>query len=106
MDLLTTIGTFLTDISDDPIWKWYARDLRDNSTNNPGLSGTLPFCDIMETIEQPDPSREKECPPEKGFALISLHYYVPWFVGEVRLLLLFYVYIYQVNKTGKFNCEI
>ncbi|KAH8688823.1 hypothetical protein BGW36DRAFT_392228 [Talaromyces proteolyticus] len=82
-------GTFLSDISDDPLWNYYARDLRDNSTNNPGLSGTLPFCDIMESIEQPDPNREKECPPEKGFGLISLHYYVPWFVGEANLTVKF-----------------
>jgi hypothetical protein len=86
---LTSLGTFLSDISDHPVWNWYARE---NSTNNPGRSGAVPFCGIMEHIEQPDVNREKECPPEKGFALISLHYYIPWFVGEVGLPSSFRVY--------------
>lgn len=86
---LTSLGTFLSDISDHPVWNWYARE---NSTDNPGRSGAVPFCGIMENIEQPDVNRERECPPEKGFALISLHYYIPWFVGEVSLPSSFCVY--------------
>jgi len=79
--LLNSIGTFLSDISDDPTWHYYAQDV---NAVSPGLNGTLPFCDVMETIEQPDVNREKECPPEKGFALISIHSYITWFWGGVR----------------------
>lgn len=74
-------GFFLSVISDDPVWNWYARE---NSTDNPGRSGSTPFCDSVDTIEQPYPGREKDCPPLKGFAIMSLHAYVPWFVGIVR----------------------
>ncbi|CZR51726.1 uncharacterized protein PAC_01603 [Phialocephala subalpina] len=45
----------------------------------------MPFCGSMDTIEQPNPNRKKECPPEKGFGIISLHAYKPWFVGEIRV---------------------
>jgi hypothetical protein len=69
---------FLSDISDDPIWNWYVRD-----TENlyPGDNGTMAFCDAMEEIEQPG---RRGCPPKKGFAIISIHTFVPWFVGTVR----------------------
>jgi hypothetical protein len=79
--LLNAIGTFLSDISDDPTWDYYVREIYSDS---PGVNGTFAFCDAMEHIEQPDANRERECPPEKGFAIISIHSWIPWFVGEVR----------------------
>lgn len=30
-------------------------------------SGTRDFCDVMGEIEQPDPHRDRDCPPEKGW---------------------------------------
>jgi len=49
-------------------------------------SGVMAFCDAMETIEQPDVNRTRECPPEKGFAMIAVHTWVPEFMPEVSLL--------------------
>ncbi|MCJ1377080.1 hypothetical protein MMC17_000170 [Xylographa soralifera] len=35
----------------------------------------------MEMIEQPGPHRNQTCPPEKGFALISISAFLPWYLG-------------------------
>ncbi len=78
--LLNAIGTFLEDISEDAKFDWYVYY---NYNPTVGDNGKLAFCDIMETIEQPDPNRKKQCPPEKGWAMISIRTWIPWLVGEV-----------------------
>ena len=77
-------GTFLQDITENATWA-YVVDVNNGVGHT---TGVLAFCDAMEDIEQPDPDRKQKCPPEKGFALISIHSFVPWFVGEVSRLLL------------------
>ena len=53
-----------------------------NSTEHE--SGTQDFCDTMDSIDQPDPDREQECPPEKGLALIMMSAWVmPMFIVPV-----------------------
>lgn len=95
---------FLSDISDDPIWNWYVRD-----TENlyPGNNGTLKFCDAMEEVEQPG---RRGCPPKKGFAIISIHTFVPWLTGTVCLIGSFFHFrkkslIEQGNITVKFDAK-
>jgi hypothetical protein len=46
-------------------------------------SGATKFCETMETLEQPDPTRERQCPPEKGWAMIHINRKVSWLVAEV-----------------------
>jgi hypothetical protein len=73
-------GTFLKDITPDPTWSWAIILVNGNHTS--GESGILPFCDAMETIEQPN-RRNNTCPPEKGFGLISIRTFVPWLFPDV-----------------------
>ena len=41
---------------------------------------------MVDSIDQPDPRRKRECPPEKGFALISMSAWVmPMFIVPVSL---------------------
>jgi hypothetical protein len=73
------IGTFLQNITANATFDWSVRD-----DTLLGGSGTVAFCDVMDSIEQPDPHRQKQCPPEKGFAIMSAHIWdIKWFVGDV-----------------------
>jgi len=46
----------------------------------------MPFCDTMDSIDQPDKYRKQECPPEKGFGLIMMSAWVwPMFLVPVSL---------------------
>ena len=39
---------------------------------------------MVDSIEQPDPDREQDCPPEKGWALIMMSAWVyPMFIVPV-----------------------
>ncbi|KAK0101066.1 Phosphatidylglycerol/phosphatidylinositol transfer protein [Cadophora gregata] len=72
-------GTFLQNINKNATWKWYIRDIYQDGE---GASGVHQFCDAMEWVEQPDKNHHPRCPPEKGFPMLSVHTWVPWFVGE------------------------
>ncbi|KAI9794423.1 MAG: Phosphatidylglycerol/phosphatidylinositol transfer protein [Peltula sp. TS41687] len=70
-------GTFLQDITDGATWTMLSR--YGNSSEHE--SGTLDFCESIDSIDQPDRDRERECPPEKGDALITMSAWVmPMFI--------------------------
>lgn len=63
-----------------------------NSTE--GETGKFPFCHIMDSIDQPIPHHEHDCPPQKGFALIMMSAWVmPMFIVPVSLR--------RVNMSGR-----
>lgn len=74
-------GTFLKDIKDNATWNYYFK--KSNGMGEEEESRGLPFCDAIENIEQPDANRTRECPPEEVFAMISVHTWVPWILGQV-----------------------
>ena len=49
--------------------------------------GTLDFCDTaIDSIDQPGGPRKHECPPQKGFALIMMSYWVqPMYIVPVSI---------------------
>ncbi|KAI9753212.1 MAG: hypothetical protein M4579_005278 [Chaenotheca gracillima] len=60
-------GTFLKNITDNATLTFTAR--YGNSTEQE--TGTIDFCGSLDSLDQPDPDRKQECPPEKGFAFMS-----------------------------------
>ncbi|MCJ1364601.1 Phosphatidylglycerol/phosphatidylinositol transfer protein [Acarospora aff. strigata] len=70
-------GTFLQNITNNATWHSFGR--YGNATVNE--TWTQDFCKVVDSIDQPDPRRKRECPPEKGFALISMSAWVmPMFI--------------------------
>lgn len=44
----------------------------------------MDFCNSMDSIDQPDPTRKQECPPEEGFGLVMMSAWVmPYFIVPV-----------------------
>lgn len=73
----------------------FSKNITNNATlsfsthygNNTEQEGdTVEFCGSMDSIDQPDPNRKQDCPPEKGFALIMMSAWVmPMFFVPVSL---------------------
>ncbi|KAI9674952.1 MAG: hypothetical protein M1817_001358 [Caeruleum heppii] len=61
-------GTFLQNITTNATWTMSARGINSTETE----TGVWDFCHAVDSIEQPDPGRRRECPPEKGFALVKM----------------------------------
>ena len=81
---LQDLGTFLKDITPDPVWNYYV-----DVNNGTGHEfGAFAFCDAMEVIEQPN-ERSDTCPPEKGGAIITISAFVPWIIGGVSFSMVF-----------------
>ena len=65
-------GNFSDDISTNATWTSFVR--YGNSSENE--TWTQPFCRMISGIDQPDPDREQECPPEAGWALLTMEGWV------------------------------
>ncbi|KAL9616660.1 MAG: hypothetical protein Q9160_008483 [Pyrenula sp. 1 TL-2023] len=73
-------GAFSKNLTANATWTLTARyaDVLQNE------SVTWDFCD-WHNIEQPNPNRKTQCPPEKGFAFIKMFGYVMrMFIGPTR----------------------
>ena len=79
-----TLGNFSDSLSENATWTSLVR--YGNSSENE--TWTQPFCMMLEGIDQPDPDRETDCPPEAGWALINMEGWV-WrmFIVPVSLRL-------------------
>lgn len=71
-------GTFLKNITDNATLAYTAR----YGNSSEFESGTLDWCKgFIDSIDQPDPHRQHDCPPEKGFGLIMMSSWVwPMFI--------------------------
>lgn len=78
-------GTFLKNITDNATLAYTAR--YGNSTESEG--GTMDICKgFIDSIDQPGRHRNHDCPPEKGFGLIMMSFWVmPMFLVPVSLLI-------------------
>ena len=77
----TFLGTFLKNISNNATFTFSAR----YGNSSESETGTRDFCKCWDGISQPDPYRELECPPEKGFAYMTTSFWVmPMFIVPVR----------------------
>ena len=83
--LIATPGTFLKNVTDNATLAYTAR--YGNSTESE--SGTMDWCKgFIDSIDQPDPHRQHDCPPEKGFGLIMMSSWVwPMFIVPVSFTL-------------------
>ncbi|KAI9708185.1 MAG: Phosphatidylglycerol/phosphatidylinositol transfer protein [Bogoriella megaspora] len=58
----------------------FSKDVPENSTltfhghagNGTGKTIDVDFCSVIDRIDQPDPGRKRQCPPEKGWALMTM----------------------------------
>ena len=76
------LGTFLKNITDNATFNYTAR--YENYTEP--AHGTLDFCHTMDSIDQPGGPREHDCPPQKGFALVMMSYWVqPMYIVPVSI---------------------
>ena len=74
-------GTFLKNITDNAAFTYTAR----YENYSEPAHGTLDFCDTaIDSIDQPGGPRRHDCPPQKGFALIMMSYWVqPMYIVPV-----------------------
>ncbi|MCJ1309552.1 hypothetical protein MMC25_003212 [Agyrium rufum] len=76
-------GTFLEDLSENATFTLWTNVSAEWGHDIKAYNDTRPFCYWHNDIEQPDPDKTQQCPPEKGFALLSTHgWFSRWFVGE------------------------
>lgn len=77
----TYLGAFLRNITDNATFTYTAR--YENYTEP--AHGTLDFCHAIDSIDQPGrPPGEHDCPPQKGFALVMMSYWVqPMYIVPV-----------------------
>ncbi|MCJ1266874.1 Phosphatidylglycerol/phosphatidylinositol transfer protein [Lobaria immixta] len=70
-------GNFLKNITEKATWTFLAR--YGNSTEHE--TGTMDFCESLDSIDQPGRHGQPDCPPEKGFALLKMSAWVmPMFI--------------------------
>ncbi|PVH79809.1 hypothetical protein DL98DRAFT_589021 [Cadophora sp. DSE1049] len=81
LPILTLAGTFLQNITLNATWEWTVDVQR--GPDHGHESGIRDFCDVMGGIEQPDPHRGRDCPPEKGWANMHAGSFLPWWLGSV-----------------------
>lgn len=76
------LGNFLKNITEKATWTFLAR--YGNSTEHE--TGTMDFCESLDSIDQPGRHGQPDCPPEKGFALIKMSAWVmPMFIVPVSI---------------------
>lgn len=76
-------GTFTKNITNNATWTYLAR----YGNSNEHETGTVDFCQSMDSVEQPGRHSKQQCPPEKGPALIMMSAWVmPMFIVPVTLL--------------------
>lgn len=77
-----SLGNFLQNITKKATWTFLAR--YGNSTEHE--TGTMDFCESLDSIDQPGRHGQPDCPPEKGFALIKMSAWVmPMFIVPVSI---------------------
>ena len=79
-------GTFSQNLTANATWTMTA-----HHAETPGNeTGSWDFCDLPDSVEQPNPNRKTHCPPEEGFALIMMSGWVArLFIGPVSRSFLF-----------------